>query len=356
MLPFNVVCVDLFCGAGGLTYGLKQGGINVVAGVDLDASCEHPFTHNNGAAFIRKSVEDLVAEDLRPMFAGADFTMLAGCAPCQPFSTYTRGGERKAKDWALLRSFERLIGELLPDIVTMENVPGLHRHEVFASFYASLASWGYSVTCLPRAVCPEFGIPQHRKRLILLASRHGKVPEPSKTRGKAQYVSVKEVIGHLPAVAHGASDPDDPLHAASHLSKLNLKRIKVSTPGGTWRDWPKRLQASCHKKETGKTFPSVYGRMSWFEPSPTITTQCFGFGNGRFGHPEQDRGLTLREAAMLQTFPRGYSFIPESEKVRFKAIGRLIGNAVPPRLGEVIADTVAQHLGDIWGGAAPLTS
>ncbi len=140
------------------------------------------------------------------------------------------------------------------------------------------------------------------------------------------------------------SDLNDSLHHACRLSALNLRRIRVSTPGGTWRDWDQSLLANCHRKKTGETYPSVYGRMEWDAPSPTITTQCFGYGNGRFGHPEQDRAITLREAAILQTFPDSYKFLPEGEKVKFSLLGRLIGNAVPVRLGEVIAETFRKHV------------
>lgn len=142
----------------------------------------------------------------------------------------------------------------------------------------------------------------------------------------------------------GERDPQDELHTASSLSPLNLSRIRVSRPGGTWRDWPEELQASCHRKDTGATYPSVYGRMEWDRPAPTITTQCFGYGNGRFGHPEQDRAISLREAAMLQTFPESYAFAPPGAPIKFNKMGRLIGNAVPVRLGEVIARSLVGHV------------
>ncbi|MDB9494615.1 DNA cytosine methyltransferase [Spirulina major CS-329] len=123
-----------------------------------------------------------------------------------------------------------------------------------------------------------------------------------------------------------------------------MKRIRASKPGGTWRDWDEALLASCHRKDTGKTYPSVYGRMEWDKPAPTITTQCFGYGNGRFGHPEQDRAISLREAALLQTFPENYQFLPLGEEPKFYTVGRLIGNAVPVRIGEVLAHTFLKHL------------
>ena len=134
---------------------------------------------------------------------------------------------------------------------------------------------------------------------------------------------------------------------ACKLSALNLRRIKASKQGGTWRDWDSSLVARCHRKKTGATFPSVYGRMEWDAPAPTMTTQCFGYGNGRFGHPEQHRAITLREAAILQTFPESYRFLKDGEPVRFNVLGRLIGNAVPVRLGEVVAQSFTSHVADL---------
>ena len=162
--------------------------------------------------------------------------------------------------------------------------------------------------------------------------------------------TVRDAIGELPAISAGMSHPDDRLHMAASLSEKNMDRIKFSKPGGTWRDWPKELISGCHAKKSGSTFPSVYGRMEWDKPSPTITTQCFGYGNGRFGHPEQDRAISLREAAMLQSFPREYKFVAEGEQVTFSTLGRLIGNAVPVSLGEFIGDVFVNHLSESRGG------
>jgi len=125
---------------------------------------------------------------------------------------------------------------------------------------------------------------------------------------------------------------------------VNVRRIAASKPGGTWHDWDKELVTACHKEKTGKGYVAVYGRMEWDQPAPTITTQFYGFGNGRFGHPEQDRGLSLREGALLQSFPAQYKFVAPGERVQFKAVGRLIGNAVPVRLARVIAHTVRKHI------------
>jgi len=157
----------------------------------------------------------------------------------------------------------------------------------------------------------------------------------------------REAIGHLRALNAGEAAPGDKLHVTSTLSDKNLERIKASKPGGTWRDWPEHLVADCHRTESGRTYASVYGRMEWDKPAPTMTTQCYGFGNGRFGHPEQNRAISLREAAILQSFPRNYAFIPHDGPVSLRILGRLIGNAVPVELGRAIARSINSHLANV---------
>lgn len=339
----GINAIDLFCGVGGLTHGLVKAHVNVVAGLDIDPACAYPYCENNSAKFIQRDITSLESSELEELFPRKGLKLLAGCAPCQPFSTYSRpGGKRRRSDddWSLLRSFGRLIREVGPDLVTMENVPQLVDHEIFGEFLVELD--GYSVTW-SIVECAEFGVPQTRKRLVLLASRFGddqlKLPP-----GRRHRETVRETIGSLPAIEAGGVSESDPLHMASRLSDLNMRRIRASRPGGSWRDWPTELLATCHTRPTGDTYPSVYGRMSWDESAPTITTQCFGYGNGRFGHPDQDRAISLREAAMLQTFPRTYAFAPPGSKIRFNRMGRLIGNAVPVRLGEAIGKALNRHV------------
>ena len=338
----RIVGVDLFCGVGGLTHGLVRGGVHVAAGIDIDSSCRYPFEANNAAFFLERDVAKLTPDEIAQYYDGADYTLLAGCAPCQPFSTYSRSGRNSEYEsqWPLISSFGRLIKRLKPDLVTMENVPQLVDHPVFDHFLKSLVGykkWWAIVECA------SIGIPQTRKRLVLLASRLGVNALELKSEA-AHYATVRETIGSLPLLQAGQRHPDDDLHMAPSLSPLNLLRIKASRPGGTWRDWPTELQASCHRKASGATYPSVYGRMKWDEAAPTITTQCFGYGNGRFGHPDQDRAISLREAAMLQTFPEAYAFAPAGAPIKFSKMGRLIGNAVPVRLGEVIARSLVAHV------------
>jgi len=352
-LPEAIRAVDLFCGVGGLTHGFRRGGIDVVAGVDLDRSCRFAYERNNSPSkFVERDVKLLTTQEVVDLFGDARIKLLAGCAPCQPFSTYSRsdrkrnGGEAEDGDWSLVASFGRLVREVQPDLVTMENVPQLLLHNVFYKFLEVLT--GYQVTWSV-IDCDRIGVPQRRKRMVLMASRLG--PESlALLEADMPVETVRSKIAALPSLKAGEADVDDPLHVACKLSPLNLQRIRASKPGGTWRDWPEDLRASCHRKSTGDTYPSVYGRMEWDRPAPTMTTQCFGYGNGRFGHPEQDRAITLREAAILQTFPPNYAFLDDGEQLSFSRLGRLIGNAVPVKLGEIIAETfrshVAHHLPD----------
>lgn len=339
-----ISCVDLFCGVGGLTHGLQKSGVDVVTGVDSDPICRFAFESNNSARFVKKDVAELTGKDLKRMWQKGSVSLLAGCAPCQPFSTYSRASRKSKPDqkWELLRHFSRLVESAKPDLVTMENVSQVVRHDVFNELLKSLSEYyvWHSVV-----ECSDYGVPQTRKRLVLLASRFAPV-KMCKPMRSTKHVgdTVSATIRNMPALAAGDADNNDPMHQASNLSPINLKRIRKSVPGGTWRDWPLSLRAKCHQVESGATFPSVYGRMEWDKPAPTITTQCFGYGNGRFGHPEQDRAISLREAAMLQTFPRRYKFLPPDKKVVFHEMGRLIGNAVPVQLGYAIGRSFKEHL------------
>lgn len=339
-----ISAVDLFCGAGGLSHGLQRGGVRVRAGIDLDPACRVPYELNNRARFLAADIGSVTADEIRPLFATNDIKLLAGCAPCQPFSQYRNGQDTSVEeDWGLLYHFSRLIAGVEPELVTMENVPQVVNHEVFAHFVHDLERAGFNVT-YREVYCPDYGVPQSRRRLVLIGSRLGPVRFPVPTHDPQNYVTVQDAIGALPPIRHGETHPDDPLHKASKLTEINIARVRASRPGGTWRDWPEGLVAKCHQKKSGGSYPAVYGRMRWEEPAPTMTTLCYGFGNGRFGHPEQDRGISLREAAILQSFPREYAFSAPGETVQFRPIGRLIGNAVPPLLGEAIGRTLVRHV------------
>lgn len=334
--------VDLFCGVGALSHGLKLAGCKIVAGYDVDDRCKYAFETNNEATFRVRDVSKLSAGEISAHFSGLFPSVLAGCAPCQPFSTYKQRYDEDPQ-WGLVRKFAELAVEVAPDFVTMENVPALLRYKggyVFEEFKSLLENEGYQVSHTV-AECERFGVPQRRRRLVVLASRSGLAPELKPNDSK--YRTVREAIGALPPLAAGATSGSDLLHTASALSPKNLRRIKASRPGGTWRDWPTELRADCHRRRTGKTYPGVYARMEWDKPAPTMTTQCFGYGNGRFGHPEQDRAISLREAAILQSFPADYQFLPPNEEPSMKEVGRWIGNAVPVELGRAIGNSILER-------------
>lgn len=188
-------------------------------------------------------------------------------------------------------------------------------------------------------------LPQTRKRLVLLASRFGEIKLiPPTIMNPKDYKTVRQTISELPPIVAGGTCLHDSLHRASALTPLNLQRIRATKEGGSWKEWPDELKLQCHKNEAGRSFGSVYGRMKWDEPSPTMTTQCTGYGNGRFGHSEQDRAISAREAALLQTFPMSYRFFKDEEHVSLTKASRYIGNAVPPVLGEVVAQSILNHL------------
>jgi len=341
--PRKIYAVDIFCGAGGLTHGLIKSGVDVRLGVDIDPACEYPYTENNPSAFLLESVDDLSGKDIIKYYRKNGIKLLAGCAPCQTFSRYNQKATEADTRWWLLLQFSRLVKEVKPDLVTMENVPGLMEQNVFEQFLEDLKKLNYSIT-YSVVNCADYGVPQHRNRLVLIASRFGKIKLLSPKEFKGKLKTVRQAIGEMSKISEGSFCPKDPLHQSAALSETNLKRIKSSKPGGTWRDWSKKLVANCHKKKTGKSYPSVYGRMTWDDPSPTITTQFFGFGNGRFGHPEQDRAISLREGAILQSFPRRYKFVDHNQTVHKVQIGKLIGNAVPVSIGKLIGDSLYNHI------------
>lgn len=339
----TVSCIDLFCGAGGLTHGFVLEGLPVVAGIDMDPACRFPYEANNNARFVEQDISKISVTELEALFGDTGLKILAGCAPCQPFSTYAQRYELDGKDgkWGLLYHFARLAEGANPDVITMENVPSVAKHGVFHDFVDTLRRLDYKVW-FDVVDSSRYGVPQTRRRMVLLASKHGdiKMIEPTHVKPK----SVRQAIGRLRPLRAGEVAPKDKLHVTATLSDKNLQRIKVSKPGGTWRDWPKHLVADCHRAESGRTYSGVYARMEWDKPAPTMTTQCYGFGNGRFGHPEQDRAISLREAAILQSFPLDYAFMPEDGEVSFKVLGRLIGNAVPVDLGRAIARSIKAHV------------
>lgn len=330
--------IDLCCGAGGLSLGLRRAGWDVIVGVDLDPTVGETYqSMNPDSEFLVADLRFLTAEDICGVTGGvaSPELLLAGCAPCQAFSKQRRRrGLKNRSDATLLREFARLVIALEPAAVLMENVPGIAAVPGFSSFrrlLKTLRESGYE--CTHRVLnASDFGVPQHRRRYVLLAAREKPVELPSPISGipKLSSNTVRSTIGRFPAIDAGEADSSIPNHYAARLSKRNLERI-TATPadGGSRRDWPRKLRLDCHTRTDG--YSDVYGRMWWNRVAPTLTSRCNSLSNGRFGHPEQNRAISLREAAALQTFPDDCEFF--GTKTR---IARWIGNAVPVSFAEAL--------------------
>ena len=233
-----------------------------------------------------------------------------------------------------------IVRKLRPAILAMENVPELWAHPDYQRFAAHLRSYGYTIS---GKVCQSefFGVPQKRARLIILAALRGEIRMPDYPNDER---TVRQAIGKLEPLEHGGASEKDPLHRCSKLSETNLARIRASIPGGTWRDWPEGLVSACHRKKSGRSYDCVYSRLQWDRPASTITTNFIRYGCGRFGHPAQDRAISLREGALLQGFPDYFQFCPKGETPKLQPVARMIGNAVPPPLAMAVGEAITRHL------------
>jgi DNA (cytosine-5)-methyltransferase 1 len=318
--------IDLFCGCGGLTLGLHQAGFHVIGAVELNRLAVETYQRNHrGVRVFESDIRrlDPVAVRKELGLKAGQLSLLAGCPPCQGFSRIrTRNKACSVEDSRndLLFEYVRFVEAFLPEAVILENVPNLESHHCFSLFLEKLEGLGYKgETRILDA--SDYGVPQRRKRLIFLAGRNGAIPFASPSRKR---VTVRDVIAHLPAVG----DSGDLLHdSIPAYQPKTLERIRhIPKDGGSRDSLPPELWLPCHKASSG--FKDVYGRMAWDEAAPTITGGCFTPSKGRFLHPEDNRAITLREAAVLQGFPEKY-FFPSNNRV---AVGLMIGNAIPPPL------------------------
>ena len=337
----KIAAIDLYCGAGGLTRGLLDIGIDVLCGIDSDGKCRQTYESNNirrngsPSRFINMKAEDVRAEFINNIFSesGADCFMLAGCAPCQPFSKRNRQRDSD-KRAVLLLEFARLIDETMPDYVFMENVPEIEKvhGRVLSYFINVLVRNGYHYD-FKIINAKDYGVPQSRKRFVLTASRRGRISVPLPLYGKnVPYVSVRDAIGDtvkFPPISAGTSSYI-PNHCSGGISALNAKRLEFTpVDGGDRKNWPDDLILECHRKTSG--YSDTYSRMFWDRPAPTITTRFNSITTGRFAHPEQNRPVSLKEVAVIQGFPYDYTFYGNMQD-----IARQIGNAVPPKLAAEI--------------------
>ncbi len=330
---------DVFCGCGGLTLGLRQAGFRVVGAVDIDRLSLATYELNHaGVATWRLDVRDLDTQAIhdRLRLDKGQLDLLAGCPPCQGFSTLrTLNGGREVSDDRndLVFEFLRLVRELEPKTVMLENVPGLGTDRRITQFEDGLSDLGYSHA---RRVLntADYGVPQKRRRLILLASRRGAIDFAKPLRDR---VSVRSAIGGLPP----AGESGDRLHDLPERRTARVRQLirKIPKDGGGRLDLDPKDQLPCHRQFTG--FKDVYGRMAWDSPAPTITSGCHNPSKGRFLHPTENRAITLREAALLQGFPASYRFPPNGGKL---ALAAMIGNALPPAFVCSHALKVVAHL------------
>ena len=327
--------------------------MEVVFALDWDADAKRTFKKNfPSARFVPKDIR-LTSEDFVYDLVEAQRpnpVLFCGCAPCQPFTKQntTRPAPDKDDRVPLLLEFLRFIRRCKPDVVFVENVPGIQKlrldAEPLSGFVRGLEDAGYGEVACDAVPLKRYGVPQGRRRLLLVASRHGSLQLPPETHGPGtanpEYDAVREWIGHLPQIAAGQTHPDVSDHRAARLSARNLERIRATPEGGGNRDWPDALRLDCHRRTNG--YSDVYGRMSWDLPASGLTTRCISYSNGRFGHPEQDRAISVREAACLQTFPMDFRFAGS-----LNSMARQIGNAVPVRLATTVGLHVNSHLTEV---------
>ena len=342
--------VDFFCGAGGMSYGLQTAGLKILAGIDCDVACEQTYNSNiKDALFLKEDISKYSPGSLADKISitvNDDHLVFAGCSPCQFYSRIRTNKEKSQKTAFLLMHFQRFIEHFRPGFVVIENVPGLLTKKEgsalpgFTAFLRRL-DYNYDDTIINTV---DFGVPQHRKRYLLIATRLTKDVSLPPKKNDAKLI-VRNFIGEsngFPKIFAGYRDTNERRnHTAAKLSESNLKRIqKTAKNGGTRFDW-KDDPALQIKAYAGRDdiFRDVYGRMQWDKPSPTITTRFISLSNGRFGHPEEDRAISVREGATLQSFPKTFVF----KSSNLNSLARQIGNAVPPEL----ARRIGLHLKEI---------
>ncbi len=334
--------IDFFCSGGGMSYGMKQAGIDVIAGIDFDPDVKETYEKNVGAKFILKDVfkfKEIELSELTGINKNDDDLILIGCSPCQYWSIINTKKDKAEKSKDLLKEFHRFVKFYNPGFVVVENVPGLERRSDESGlddFVKDLNERGYKVKYQVYKL-NEYGVPQTRKRFSLIATR---LTDEKISPEKSEYKPVvKDFIGThngFPKVEAGHKDKTEFMHTVAGLSKENLEVIK-NTP----KDGGNSVKERKYWKGSG--FKDSYSRMSWNKPAPTITTKFFSISNGRFAHPDENRAISLREGATLQTFPKDFVFYTKS----IQATARMIGNAVPPefarRIGKAILKSIKKE-------------
>ena len=344
-----IKAVDFFCGGGGMSYGIQKAGIKVLAGIDYEENCKATYEANiEGAEFIKADVFKLTEKELEDKLdlqKNDDDLLLIGCSPCQFWSIINTDKSKSKESKSLLVEFERFVKYFNPGYVVVENVPGIFSRKEesgLADFVSWLEGNEYTVHFKVHNIA-DYGVPQSRRRFTLIANRvTDEELAPIKSNKR---LTVKDVLGEengFPKIKAGHKDNSDFRHTVPNISDLTLRRLKkVRKNGGNRLDFANdsELQLNCFIGKDN-SFKDTFGRLWWDRPSPTITTKFFSVSNGRFVHPEEDRALSIREGATLQSFPITYKF----EGTSISSIARLIGNAVPPEYAKRIGLAIKKSL------------
>ncbi len=353
----DIAVFDFFCGCGGTSSGFQKSGMDIAFALDIDPDVKSTFTLNfPETVFFDKSITELPTSDLQPVIDEYkdSYKLFCGCAPCQPFTKQYTESPKDDPRTNLLSQFGIILKKYKPDFVFVENVPGLQKvpsneQGPLPAFIELLEEVGYYIT-YGVVAAQDYGAAQLRRRFVLLASKHRPISIPAPTHGKDRenpYKTVRKAIEDLPPIAAGETykDPGVPNHRAAELSELNMKRIRASNhDGGGRNNWARELWPDCYTRtnENGEIHlghTDCYGRLWWDKPATGVTTRCISYSNGRFGHPEQDRALSVREAARLQGFDDDFEFTGS-----LNSMAKQIGNAVPVDLAFAMGNHFVKHI------------